>query len=136
MNKKIIGVIFAVVIIILGFLMLTSFNIPDQDILKQTFVIDAVYFESDGYAEISFYDKSNKTTYVILEILGMPKSYQKTFNTTSFIDTVAIDSVPLYGWKSMPVTFVVEHEDFGLIGIKTEIHSQNDPKKNVIFSKL
>ena len=63
MNKKIIGVIFGVVIIILGFFMLTNFNTADQKILEQTFVISAVYFEAQlqsasGKVYARLYDKN------------------------------------------------------------------------------
>jgi len=136
MNKKIIGVIFGVVIIILGFFMLTNFNTADQKILEQTFVISAVYFENDGFVEISFHDKSNKTKNVTLEILGMPTSFHKEFVSSTFVEKIQFLSTPKYGWQSIPVTILVEHDEFGKIGIKTEIRPVGENPAIIIFSKL
>jgi len=136
MNKKIIGVTFVVIIVILGFLMLTNFNSTDQKILQQTFVISAVYFENDGFVEISFHDKSNKTKNVTLEILGMPASFHKEFVSSIFVEKVQLSSAPKYGWQSTPVTILVEHEEFGKIGIKTEIRPVGESPAIIIFSKL
>ena len=136
MNKKIIGVIFGVVIIILGFFMLTNFNTADQKILEQTFVISAVYFENDGFVEISFHDKSNKTKNVTLEILGMPTSFHKEFVSSTFVEKIQFLSTPKYGWQSIPVTILVEHDEFGKIGIKTEIRPVGENPAMIIFSKL
>ena len=44
--------------------------------------------------------------------------------------------LPQYGWEIHPVTLVVEHEEFGKIGMKTEVHSENEPSKPIIFSSL
>jgi len=136
MNKKIIGAIFVVIIIILGFLMLTNFNTTDQEILQQTFVISAVYFGDDGFVEISFHDKSNNTNHVILEILGMPESFHKEYGSSSFVEKIILISAPKYGWQSIPVTLLVEHEEFGRIGIKTEIRPVGENSATIIFSKL
>ena len=136
MNKKIIGVIFGVVIIILGFFMLTNFNTADQKILEQTFVISAVYFENDGFVEISSHDKSNKTKNVTLEILGMPTSFHKEFVSSTFVEKIQFLSTPKYGWQSIPVTILVEHDKFGKIGIKTEIRPVGENPAIIIFSKL
>ncbi|MBI2006349.1 MAG: hypothetical protein HYS75_03645 [Nitrosopumilales archaeon] len=136
MNKKIIGVVFVVIIIILAFLMLANSNTTDQKILKQTFVIDAVYFENDGSVEVSFRDKSNKTNHVTLEILGMPESFHKEYGSSSFVEKIILTSAPKYGWQSIPVTLLVEHEEFGKIGIKTEIRPVGENHATIIFSKL
>jgi len=136
MNKKIIGVIFVVIIIILGFLVITNFNTQDQKILEQTFVISAVYFENDDYVEIGFHDKSNKTKNVTLEILGMPTSFHKEFVSSMFVEKIHFSYIPKYGWQSIPVTILVEHEEFGTIGIKTEIRPVGENPAMIIFSKL
>jgi hypothetical protein len=86
--------------------------------------------------EISFFDNSNKSQSVVLEILGMPETFQKKFLGSEFTERVEFSAVPKYGWKTNPVTFVVEHEEFGKIGIKTEIHLQSEPATPIIFSKL
>ena len=73
---------------------------------------------------------------MVLEILGMTESFQKNYTGSEFTERVSFSSVPQYGWKTNPVTFVVEHEEFGSIGIKTEIHAPNEPNPPIIFSKL
>ena len=36
----------------------------------------------------------------------------------------------------MPVTFFLEHEEFGLVGLKTEIHLHDESKPKVIYSEI
>lgn len=133
MNKKIIAAIFGGVIIILSLAIQANFNTIDQNILEQTFVISAVYFENDGYAEISFFDKSSKTKHVELEILGMSKSFHKEYSSTTFVEKIPLQT-PKYGWQSIPVTLLIDHEGFGHIGIKTEIRPLGDVPAKIIFS--
>jgi hypothetical protein len=108
----------------------------DRELLSETFIVDAVYLEEEGYVEISFSDKSGNSKIIVLEILGMPESFQKNFSGSEFTETVPFSSTPTYGWKTNPVTFVVEHEDYGKVGIKTEIHAADEPASPIIFSKL
>ena len=98
-------------------------------------MISAVYFENDGYAEISFFDKSSKTKHIELEILGMPESFHKEYVSTTFVEKIPL-LVPKYGWQSIPVTLLIEHEEFGKIGIKTEIRPIGEVPAKIIFSKL
>ena len=134
MSKKVFVFICSVVLII-TILIFDNFKSMDQKILEQTFVISATYFENDGYAEISFQDKSNKTKNVSLEILGMPTSFHKEFRSQTFVEKINFSSIPKYGWQSIPVTILVEHEKFGKIGIKTEIRSVGENPAMIIFSK-
>ena len=136
MIKKIVPIISITVITILAVVFFIDYNSIDRNLLGQTFVVDAVYYQDDGYVEISFFDKSNKTKTVVLEILGMPESYQKIFSTSQFTDKVQFSSPPQYGWKTNPVTMVVDSEEFGKLGIKTEIHPQEEPPRPIIFSRL
>ncbi|MBI3253826.1 MAG: hypothetical protein HYZ56_03850 [Nitrosopumilales archaeon] len=136
MNKKITVVFVGASIIVASLALFVNFNSLDHKILEQTFAISAVYFENDGYAEISFHDKSDKTKHVILEILGMPESFHKEYESSSFVEKIQFLSVPKYGWQSMPVTLLVEHEEFGKIGIKTEITPVGENPSEIIFSKL
>jgi len=135
MNKKIIVTIFGVVIIILSLAIQASFNTLDHNLLEQTFVISAVYFENEGYAEISFLDLSSKTKHITLEILGMPASFHKEYTSTTFVEKIQL-SVPKYGWQSIPITISVVHQEFGNIGIKTEIRPIGEAPAKIIFSKL
>lgn len=103
---------------------------------SKLFNVDAIYYPEKKSVEITFEDSTKKTSHVTLEILGMESSFQKTFESSRFTTGVPFDSVPQYGWRSMPVTFVVEHEDFGKIGIKIDIHNADEPRGTVIFSQL
>ena len=50
----------------------------DKDVLSSTFQVDAIYYDS-GHVEVSYFDKSEKTNSVVMEILGMEESFQKIF---------------------------------------------------------
>jgi len=136
MARKLIPLVLVVFVSVIAVLFFIESISIDREILSETFIVDAVYFQEDGYVEISFLDKSNKTKTVVLEILGMSESFQKSFVGSGFTERVPFSSTPTYGWKTNPVTFVVEHEEFGQIGVKTEIHEINEPPQPIIFSKL
>jgi len=136
MKKKVIISIFSAVVVVSTIIMFINFKSADHEILEQTFMIHAVYYENDGYAEISFHDKSNKTKNVTLEILGMSESFHKEFESTTFVEKIQFSSTPKYGWQSMPITLLVTHTEFGNIGIKTEIRHDGEIPAKIIFSKL
>jgi hypothetical protein len=136
MARKGIAIFTVIFISVMSILFFIESNSIDRELLSETFIVDAVYFEQEGYVEISFLDKSDKTKTVILEILGMSETFQKIFVGSEFSERVQFSSIPAYGWKTNPVTFVVEHEEFGQIGVKTEIHANNEPAQPIIFSKL
>ena len=121
---------------VLAVLFLIEYYSIDRELFANTFIVDAIYLEKDAYVEISFHDNSGKTKSVVLEILGMPESFQKNFIGSEFSERVPFSEIPKYGWKSNPVTFVVEHDEFGKIGIKTEIHTPSEPHAPIIFSKM
>jgi uncharacterized protein YxeA len=136
MAKKIISTVSIILVSIFAALFLIeSFSI-DRELYSNTFLVDAIYLEEEGNVEISFLDNSGKTQSVVLEILGMAESFQKNYVGSEFTEKVPFSSVPQYGWKTNPVTFVVEHEEFGTIGIKIEIHASDEPPTPIIFSKL
>ena len=134
MNKKVVASIFSAAVVISSIIVFINFKSADHEILEQTFMIGAVYYENDGYAEISFQDKSNKTKNVTLEILGMSESFHKEFASPIFVEKIQFASAPKYGWQSMPITLLVDHEEFGQIGIKTEIRSVGEIPATIIFS--
>jgi len=103
---------------------------------SDVFFADATYYPEKKIVEIRFEDHTQKTNRVVLEVLGMDPSFQRTFDASSFTTTVPFDAVPQYGWKVTPVTFVVEHEDFGTVGIKIDIHNAGESAGNMIFSDL
>jgi len=134
MARKLIPIISVVAITALGILFLFDSSSYDNEQFANTFDVDAIYYENQGIVEISFNDNSQKTNSVVLEILGMDETFQKTFSGSSFVERVQFDSTPKYGWKIHPITLVVDHQELGKIGIKTEIHSKNEPAPPIIFS--
>ena len=122
MAKKLGPPIFLGVFTVLAIVILTGGASDDKDILRQTFQVDAVYYDT-GHVEVSFFDKSQKTTNVVMEILGMDESFQKTFSDSEFIEIVPFPNEPKYGWAIHPIVVEIDHEEFGHIQLKTEIHS-------------
>ncbi len=134
MARKLGPPIFLGVFTVLAIIFLTGGATDDKDILRQTFQVEAVYYDS-GHVEISYFDKSDKTNSVIMEILGMEESFQKTFSDSEFIEIVPFPNEPKYGWPIHPVVFEVEHEELGHIQLKTEIHPLDEPVPPVIYSR-
>ncbi len=136
MSRKIISIISVILLSFVVIWFLIETNSLDKELMAETFVFDAVYYEHEQTIEITFQDKSKKTSLVILEILGMKESFQKTFTDIEFTESIPFNGPPQYGWETHPITRVVEHEEFGKIGMKTEVHSENEPSKPIIFSSL
>ena len=134
MAKKLGPPIFLGIFTVLALVFLTGGATDDKDDLRQTFQVDAVYYDT-GHVEISFIDKSEKTTNVVMEILGMDESFQKTFSDSQFIEIVPFPTEPKYGWEIHPVVLEIDHADFGHVQLKTEIHALGDPIPPVIYSK-
>ena len=134
MPKKIVSTISLGVISVLAILFLMGAGNDDKDILRETFQIEAVYYDS-GHVEVSYFDESEKTNSVVLEILGMEESFQKTFSDSEFIEIVPFPNPPKYGWPIHPVVFEVDHEELGHIQIKTEIHPLGESVPIVIYSR-
>ena len=107
----------------------------DESIISQTISVDALYKPENNTIEITYVDVSEKTDSVIIEILGMDETFHKEFSQQSFVETVQIISPPKYGWATMPVTFSVIHNQFGEIGLKIEIHEQDEPKSRIVYMK-
>ena len=134
MAKKLGPPIFLGIFTVLALVFLTGGATDDKDDLRQTFQVDAVYYDT-GHVEISFFDKSEKTTNVVMEILGMDESFQKSFSDSQFIEIVPFPTEPKYGWEIHPVVLEIDHADFGHVQLKTEIHALGDPIPPVIYSK-
>ena len=133
-KQKIIPI--ASLIIISGAALLFFLNTPstEESELSQTFFVEGVFHESQNYVEIHFIDKSQNTNSVILEILGMEESFQKTYQTSEFIEIVPFQESPKYGWAIHPITLIIDHNEYGQVNLKTEIHSTDEPVPPVIFS--
>ena len=135
MNKKIIAIGLVIIIIIIVISGTFDFAL-DESTISQTIFVDAVYDPKNNLVKITYTDESDKTNLVTLEILGMEKTFHKEFSQNSFVETVPMNSEPKYGWATMPITFSIDHEEFGNIGLKTEIYQQNESKPRVIYSKI
>ena len=133
MAKKLGPPIFLGVFTVLAIVFLTGGASDDKDILRQTFEVNAVYYDT-GHVEVSFSDKSQKTTNVVMEILGMDESFQKTFAGSEFIEIVPFPNEPKYGWAIHPVVLEIDHEELGHVQLKTEIHPLGDALPPVIYS--
>ena len=135
MNRKIIGVasIIAIVAIVI---LVTSDSALDESAISQTIFVDAVYEPKNKIVRITYNDNSEMTNLITLEILGMEKTFHKEFLQNSFVETVKINSKPKYGWSTTPVVFSINHDEFGKIGLKTEIYEQGESKPRIIYSKI
>jgi len=135
MNKKIIAAasIIAIVAIVMS---VTSDSALDESIISQTIFVDAVYEPKNKIVRITYNDNSEMTNLITLEVLGMEKTFHKEFSQSSFVETIEINSEPKYGWSTTPVVFSINHDEFGKIGLKTEIYEQGESKPRIIYSKI
>ena len=136
------AVIALVAVTVLAVLFLTGTGNNNKEILKSTFTIQAVYFDEsnsddlddgDGYIQITFKDKSEKTNAVVLEVLGMEKSFQKTFVDSEFVEIISFPTTPKYGWEIHPVTLLIDHQELGKVSLKTEIRPYGGPSAPIIY---
>jgi hypothetical protein len=135
MKKKItLAVILTIIIFGVGISAIQ--NTKNSEKYSGIFYLDATFYKEKKYIEIKFNDSTQKTTKIVLEIQGMEQSFQKTFTGSNFTIQVPFDSVPKYGWKTMPVTLAVEHSEFGKVGIKTDIHDSDEPSGKLVFGEL
>ncbi len=132
---KIIPIISVIVITVLAGLFFYDSSSVDKELLNRTFSVDAVYLADEEVVEISFADNTQKTDIIILEVLGLQPSFQKTYSGSSFTERIPFVPPDKFGWEIHPVIILAENQDLGLIEIKTEIHEENKPEKPVIFSK-
>jgi len=135
MNKKIIAVASTIAIIAIA-LSVTSNSALDEYTISQTIFVDAMYDPKSKIVKITYNDNSKKTNLITLEILGMEETFHKEFSQSSFVETIKINSEPKYGWPTTPVVFSINHDQFGKIGIKTEIYEQGELKPRIIYSKI
>ena len=135
MNRKIIAAasIIAIVSIVIS---ITFDSTIDESTISQTIFVDAVYEPKNKIVRITYNDNSEMTNLITLEVLGMEKTFHKEFSQSSFVETVKINSEPKYGWSTTPVVFSINHDEFGKIGLKTEIYEQGESKPRIIYSKI
>jgi len=135
MNKKIIATLSIITLAVIIF-SISSNSTLDESIISQTIFVDTVYEPENNLVKITYNDNSKKTNLVTLEILGMEQTFHKEFSQNSFVEIVQINSEPKYGWSTMPVVFSVNHDEFGKIGLKTEIYQMDESKPRIIYSKI
>jgi len=135
MNKKIIATI-SIISLTAIILSISSNSVLDESVISQTIFVDTVYEPENNLVKITYNDNSKKTNLVTLEILGMEQTFHKEFSQNSFVEIVQINSEPKYGWSTMPVVFSVNHDEFGKIGLKTEIYQMDESKPRIIYSKI
>ena len=135
MNRKIIAVASIISIAAIA-ISITSDSALDESTISQTIFVDAVYEPKNKIVRITYNDNSEMTNLITLEILGMEKTFHKEFLQSSFVETVKINSEPKYGWSTTPVVFSINHDQFGKIGLKTEIYEQGESKPRIIYSKI
>jgi len=135
MNRKIIAAasIIAIVSIVIS---ITFDSTIDESTISQTIFVDAVYEPKNKIVRITYNDNSEMTNLITLEVLGMEKTFHKEFSQSSFVETIEINSEPKYGWSTTPVVFSINHDEFGKIGLKTEIYEQGESKPRIIYSKI
>ena len=135
MTRKIIAIASIIAIISIVFTA-TSNSTLDESTISKTIFVDAVYETESEIVKITYNDNSKKTNLATLEILGMEETFHKEFSQSSFIEIVQINSEPKYGWSTIPVVFSINHNEFGEIGLKTEIYEQGELKPRIIYSKI
>jgi len=135
MNKKIVATLSIITLAVIIF-SISSNSALDESIISQTIFVDTVYEPENNLVKITYNDNSKKTNLVTLEILGMEQTFHKEFSQNSFVEIVQINSEPKYGWSTMPVVFSVNHDEFGKIGLKTEIYQMDESKPRIIYSKI
>ena len=135
MNRKIIAVasIIAIAAIVIS---VTSDSALDESTISQTIFVDAVYEPKNKIVRITYNDNSEMTNLIILEVLGMEKTFHKEFSQSSLVETIEINFEPKYGWSTTPVVFSINHDEFGKIELKTEIYEQGELKPRIIYSKI
>ena len=135
MNRKIIGAA-SIITIVAIVISVTSDSALDESTISQIIIVDAVYDPQNKIVRITYNDNSEMTNLITLEVLGMEKTFHREFSQNSFVETIQVNSEPKYGWSTMPVVFSINHDEFGKIGLKTEIYQQDESKPRIIYSKI
>ena len=113
---------------------LLNSNYENEDF--DNFTFDAVYLKDSNSVLITFDDTTQKSSFAILEILGMEKTFHEEFaiSDSNFSKLVPIDNIPKYGWKTTPVTPEITYDE-SVVYMKTEIHEEDQISPTVIFGK-
>ena len=108
----------------------------DDELDFSHFTFDAVYMEDINSIIITFSDTTGKSSFAILEILGMDTTYHKEFEIidSEFSKIIPLEKIPKYGWKTTPVTLEITYDE-STVYMKTEIHNEDQISPSVIFGK-
>ena len=100
------------------------------------FTFDAVYQKDSNSVLITFVDTNAKSSFAVLEILGMENTFHEEFEIydSKFIKLVPLDKIPKYGWKTTPVTLEIIYDE-SIVYLKTEIHNEDQIPPVVIFGQ-
>jgi len=100
------------------------------------FTFDAAYQKDSNSVSITFIDTNEKSSFAVLEILGMENTFHEEFEIydSKFTKLVPLDKVPKYGWKTTPVTLEITYDEY-VVYMKTEIHDKDQIAPIVIFGK-
>jgi hypothetical protein len=100
------------------------------------FTFDAVYLKDSNSVSITFSDTNTKSSFAVLEILGMENTFHEEFEIydSKFTKLIPLDKIPKYGWKTIPVTLEITYDE-SVVYMKTEIHDEDQISPIVIFGK-
>ena len=109
--------------------------ISEGDTNFSNFTFDAVYLEDKNSILITFIDQSKKSSFAVLEILGMETTYHEEFEIfdSKFSQVVPLEKLPKYGWKTTPVILEITYNESEIIKMKTEIHDEDQSPPEIIF---
>ncbi len=130
-QKNLIIILILAVFVSMAILLNTTFE--NQDEFSQ-FSFDAIFLENEKSVLITFEDRSGKSSFAVLEILGMETTFHDEFEIvdSKFSKSVPIEQLPKYGWKTTPVTLEITYEN-SLVKMKTEIHNEQELPSEIIF---
>ena len=108
---------------------------PENESDFSHFTFDAIYMEDKNSILITFSDTTGKSSFAILEILGMDTTYHKEFEIidSEFSKIIPLEKIPKYGWKTTPVTLEISYDDI-IVKMKTEIYEEGEIPPEIIFS--
>ena len=117
----------------LSILVLYVSLVPSNDgKILEDLQISATY--EDGLATITYSDRTKLGDMVVMEILGLDETFQKTYYFANFTEMVPFADSPKYGWAVHPIVLDISHPEYGNLRLKTEIRPAGEPAAPVIIS--
>ena len=130
--KNFVIIILAIIVVSISIILNPIF---EESSNFSNFTFDAVYLEDKNSILITFADQNKKSSFAVLEILGMDVTYHEEFEIidSKFSQTVPLEKLPKYGWKTIPVTLEITYNESEIIKMKTEIHNKDQSPPEIIF---